>query len=197
MDRRALEFVAPHCDIRERLRTVPGSALVRGLMFRPISSALSEAGKLERYAARFAPFHHYESVTFYPLGDYMVRLASAAALLRSPSELARGMRDISRRNAKEFAASLLGKALLEELADEPARLLEQGLAMRRQTCSYGRWELVRHGPRELEVRYFDEYVWIEDALTAAAIGTFDACSIKPSVETRLRDPYNGSTYFCW
>lgn len=196
MDRGALEFVAPHCDIRARLRSVPGSALVRGLLFRPISSALSEAGKLDEYAARFSSFH-YESVTFYPLADYMVRLASAAALLRSPRELALGIRDISRRNAKDFAASLLGKALIEELADEPLRLLEQGLAMRRQTCGYGRWELVRHGPRELEVRYFDEYLWIEDALTAAAIGTFDACSIKPTVETRLRDPYNGSTYFCW
>lgn len=196
MDSAALEFVAPHCDIRERLRRAPAAALVRGVLFRSISSTLEAAGKLDAYVARFGVLH-YESVTFYSLADYLVRLASAGALLRSPPQLALGMQDISRRNAKEFAASLLGKALIEELADEPLRLLEQGLAMRRQTCNYGRWELVRHGPRELEVRYFDEYMWIEDALTAAAIGTFDACSVKPKVETRLRDPYNGSTYFCW
>jgi uncharacterized protein (TIGR02265 family) len=197
VDRRALEFVAPHCDIRERLRSAPGSALVRGVLFSSISSALEEAGKLDEYEARFGPHHQYQSVTFYPLADYMARLASAGALLRSPRELSLGVQDISRRNAKVFAASLLGKALIEQLADEPLRLLEQGLAIRRQTCNYGRWELVRHGPRELEVRYFDEYVWIEDALTAAAIGTFDACSIKPQVVTTLRDPYNGSTSFCW
>jgi uncharacterized protein (TIGR02265 family) len=196
MDSLALEFVAPHCDIRERLRDAPGSALVRGVLFRTIARALERGGKLERYSERFGSLQ-YDSLAFYPLGNYLVRLASAAALLRSPSELALGIQDISRGNAKELAASLIGKALIEQLADEPLRLLEQGLAMRRQTCSYGRWELVRHGPRELEVRYFDEYVWIEDALTAAAIGTFDACSIKPTVVTSLRDPYNGSTHFCW
>jgi uncharacterized protein (TIGR02265 family) len=196
MDSRALEFIAPHCDIRERLRSAPGSALVRGVLFRTIAVALERGGKLERYSERFGPLQ-YDSLAFYPLGDYLVRLASAGALLRSPSELALGIQDISRCNAKELAASLIGKALIEQLAEEPLRLLEQGLAMRRQTCSYGRWELVRHGPRELEVRYFDEYMWIDDALTAAAIGTFDACSIKPTVVTSLLDPYNGSTHFCW
>jgi uncharacterized protein (TIGR02265 family) len=196
VDTRALEFVAPYCDIRERLRSAPASALVRGVLFGSISSALEEAGKLDEYNERFGPLH-YESVTFYPLADYIARLSSAGALLRSQHELLLGVGDISRGNAKVFAASLLGKALLEQLADEPLRLLEQGLAIRRQTCNYGRWELVRHGPRALEVRYFDEYIWIEDALTAAAIGTFDACSIKPQVVTTLRDPYNGSTSFRW
>jgi uncharacterized protein (TIGR02265 family) len=196
MDSRALEFIAPHCDIRERLRSAPPSGLVRGVLFRTIAGALEHGSKLERYSERFGPLQ-YDSLAFYPLGDYLVRLASAGAFLRSPSELGLGIQDISRRNAKELAASLIGKALIEQLAEEPLRLLEQGLAMRRQTCNYGRWELVRHGPRELEVRYFDEYLWIDDALTAAAIGTFDACSIKPSVVTSLRDPYNGSTHFCW
>jgi uncharacterized protein (TIGR02265 family) len=197
MDRRALEFVAPHCDVRERLRDVPGTALVRGVFFRPIASVLDEAGELSSYSERFGSLQHYHSLTFYPLTDYLVRLASAGAVLRSPAELMRGVADISRQNAREFAASLLGKALIEELANDPLRLLEQGLAMRRQTANYGRWELVRHGPRELEVRYTDEYIWIQEALTAAATGTFDACSIKPTVTTTLRDPYNGTTHFCW
>lgn len=196
MDRRALEFVAPHCDIRERLRAVPAGAQMRGLAFRTISSALERAGKLAQYCERFGPFD-CDSIAFYPLGDYLVRLASAAAVLRSPTELARGMWDISRGNAQEFATSLMGKALIEQLASEPLRLLEQGLAMRRQTFQYGRWELVQHGPRELEMIYFDEYVWIEEAVTGAAVGTFDACSIKPKLVTTLRDPYNGSTHFSW
>jgi uncharacterized protein (TIGR02265 family) len=196
MDLRALELVAPHCDLEARLRAISPGAEVRGVLFRPIWSALERAGKLDAYSRGFGPLN-YESIAFYPLADYLVRLASGAAVLRSPAELAAGMRDISRGNARDLAASLLGKALIQELADDPVRLLEQGLAMRRQTCAYGRWELVRLGPRELEVRYFDEYIWIEAAVTAAAIGTFEACSIKPEVVTRLRDPYNGSTHFSW
>ena len=196
MDQRALEYVAPFCDIRQRLGVVPLEARVRGIAFRSITAALSEAGLLEPYGERFGPLR-YESLAFYPLSDYMVRLASAAAFLRSPADLFLGMGEIMRKNAREMTASVLGQTLIHALASDPRSLLEQGLAMRRQTFDYGRWELIHHGPRQIEVRYTDELVWIEQALGQAALGTFDACRIKPRITVELGGPYDGSHHFAW
>jgi uncharacterized protein (TIGR02265 family) len=196
MDTRALDFVAPHCDIRERLLDVPPEARVRGVAWRSIASALQVAGKLEDYEQQLGSIAR-DSIAFYPLADYMVSLASASAVLTAPERLYEGMAEISRNNARYLSASLLGQALIHALASDPLSLLEQGLAMRRQTKDYGRWELVHHGPRDVEVRYFDEYVWIEQAHRHAAAGTFDACSIKPNMVTKLLTPYSGSTRFQW
>lgn len=192
----ALEYVEPHCDIAERLRVVPATAFARGLAFGTIIRALERQGQRDAYSARFGPLR-YESIALYPLGEYMVHLAAAAAFLYSPATVYEGIGEISRLNAAELSASLLGQALLHELATEPHQLLEQGFAMRRQTFPYGRWELIQHGPRHLEMRYVDEYVWIRQACTYAAIGTFETCRIKPRITTTLDTPYSGSTQFRW
>ena len=180
----AIEYVEPHCDLVERLRALPPSAHVRGVVFTSIKEALRRTGKLEEFGAQFGAFR-YESLALYPLAEYMVRLASAGAFLRSPQAVYEGIGEISRLNAAEMTKRLLGQALLHELAAEPERLLEQGLAMRRQVCKYGRWELLTHAPRHVEVRYVDEYVWIRQAWTYAALVTFEGCSIKTRITTTL------------
>jgi uncharacterized protein (TIGR02265 family) len=196
MDQRALDYVAPHCDIKTRLGVIPLEARIRGVAFRSITVALEEGDKFAGYVERFGSLR-YESLAFYPLADYLIRLASAAAYLHSPEDLFLGMGEISRKNAREMTQSLLGQALIHALASDPKTLIEQGLAMRRQICDYGRWELVHHAPRHLEVRYRDEYVWIEQAWTFAALGTFDACRIKPRITTQLDTPYSGSHHINW
>jgi uncharacterized protein (TIGR02265 family) len=196
MDQRALEYVAPYCDIKTRLAAVPLEARVRGVAFRSIQAALEEADKLTDYVARFGALR-YESLAVYPLAEYLLRLASAGAFLHSPQDLYLGMAEITRRNAREMTQSLLGQTLIHALASDPKTLVEQGLAMRRQIFDYGHWQLVHHAPRQIEVRYVDEYVWIEQAVTWAALGTFDACRIKPRITTRLETPYCGSHLIDW
>jgi hypothetical protein len=192
----ALEFIEPHCDIAERLRAVPRTAFVRGVAFCSITEALLQAGKLSGYAQRFGTPRH-DSLALYPLSEYMIHLASAAGFLYSPKTVYEGIGEISRLNAVAFTASVLGQALFQELASEPGQLLAQGIAMRRQVSKYGSWELQKHGPCHLEVRYRDEYVWIRQAWTYAAIGTFESCHIKPRITTTLDTPYSGSTHFRW
>jgi hypothetical protein len=196
MDQHALEYVAPYCDIKARLAAVPLEARVRGVAFRSITAALEEAEKLAGYIERFG-LVRYESLAFYPLAEYLIRLASAGAFLRSPQDLYLGMGEIARKNAREMTQSVLGQTLIHALASDPKSLIEQGLAMRRQVFDYGRWEFVHHAPRHIEVRYTDEYVWIEQANTFAALGTFDACRIKPRITTRLETPYSGSHHIEW
>lgn len=196
MNLRALELVAPHCDIEERLRAVPPSARIRGLTFRPITAVLQKAGKIEPYHALFGP-QPVSSMALYPLGDFLLRLACAGAILRTPEEVLQGMFEISLDTAREYANSMLGRTLIRLLARDPFRLAQQGLAMHRQTHFYGHWELVRHGPRDMEMLYFDEYVWIDSSVAGAAQGTFEAVGAKVEIVTTQRDRWTGSTRVQW
>jgi uncharacterized protein (TIGR02265 family) len=193
---RALELVAAHCDIVERLKAIPPAAAVRGIFFRNLERQVENAGRLPAYRALFGD-DRYASLPFYPLGDYLVRLAYAGALVESPEALHRGMFSIARSYATTFAESLLGRALIRLLSRDPVRLSEQGLAAKRQTHNYGHWEIVCHGPGQIEMRYEDEFQWIESVMAGAASGTFESCGITAHFETQMRGPYQGSTFVRW
>ncbi len=191
----ALELVRAHCDIAERVKLVPPTARVRGVLFRPIERQLEKRGLVEEYRRYFG--ENRAAIPYYPLTDYLLCLAVAGALVATPAELHRGMFDISKGNAVEIVESVLGRALLRLLARDPVRLAEQGLAARRQTAAYGRWSIVRHSERSIEMVYEEEYLWIESAIAGSAVGTFEACGLAPKLETRLVDRFNGSTLIQW
>ncbi len=193
---RAIQVVAPYCDIVSRLEVVPPSALVRGLYLRSFETVLQRAGRTHLYREYFEG-ERWSPIRMYPLRDYMIRLAVAGASLRSPERVHDGMHDVWRTNATTFAASLLGRTMLRLLSHDPVRLTEQGLAARRQTYQYGHWEIVRHGPRAVEMVYREEYLWIESAIAGGAVGAFEACGIEANLETKLLNRFDGSTMITW
>jgi uncharacterized protein (TIGR02265 family) len=192
---RPIGLVAPYCDILERLEQAPATARLRGVLFRAIGDEMKAHGQLDRYREYFDD--DYSSIPYYPLSDYLVRIAVAGALLTSPQRVNEGMYELSRANARSFAGSLLGRTLIRLLARDPIKLTEQGIAARRQMSSYGRWAIVQRGEREIEVMYENEYVWIESAIAGSAMGTFDAQNIPVTLETHLKDRFNGSTFVKW
>lgn len=192
----ALELVAPYCDIVDRLPAVPPSAHVRGMYFNSIKTVLEREGRLRNYL-EFFPSERFSAARMFPLRDYMLRLAVGGACLRTPETLHEGMHEIWRTHATYFAQSLLGKMMLRLLSRDPVRLTEQGLAARRQTFKYGHWSIRRHGDRQVEMCYEQEYLWIESAITGGAVGSYEACGIRASVTTELRDRFNGSTMITW
>jgi len=195
-DSRAWKLVAPHCDIEERVRCVPPSAQVRGLWYKAMLGVLRQSDKLEEYREYF-PDDRWSMLSYYPLTSYMLRVAVAGAIISSPSELHQGMHHAMRLNSTTFASTILGRALFRILAKDPIRLTEQAMAARRQAMSYGEWSIVSRGPRHIETLYRGEYLWIESAIAGAAVGTFDACNLVATVETRLDDRFNGSTLITW
>jgi uncharacterized protein (TIGR02265 family) len=192
----AVELVAEHCDISDRLRYVPPSASIRGLFFQNVEARLEAAGKLEAYRDYF-PDDRYFSLPYYPLSEFLVRLACAGALIRSPPEVHEGIRAITQGNASTFVQSLLGRALVRLMSSDPIRLTEQGIAARRQSHNYGRWTIVRLSPSSLQVVYEDEFQWIESAVVGAAEGTYVACTPTVYLETVLHDRFRGATTLRW
>lgn len=193
---RAVDLVAPHCDIVERLIDVPPSARIRGWYFKSMLAVLQRHDRLLAYEDYF-PDETWSALGMHPLADYLVRLAVAGALITTPARLHEGIFEISRQNATAFVSSLLGRVLVRILARDPVRLTQQGLAARRQSTTYGTWEIRRPGPREVQMIYRGEYMWIESAIAGAAAGTFESCGVKADVRTQLDDKYNGATTIRW
>lgn len=193
---RAIELVAPHCDIIQRLAAVPPSARVRGLYLKSFEPLLEREGKADTYRDYFID-DNWSALRMYPLRDYIVRLAVAGAALCGPERVHEGMHEVARTNATTFASSLLGKTLLRLLSHDPVRLTEQGLAARRQTFQYGHWSIVRHGPQAIEMIYREEYIWIESGIAGGAAGAFESCGVKANLETKLLNRFDGSTLITW
>jgi uncharacterized protein (TIGR02265 family) len=193
---RAIELVAAHCDLVDRLKVVPPSAQVRGLYLNSLDTILQRADRAALYREYFGG-ERWSPIRMYPLRDYMIRLAVAGAALRSAERVHEGMHDVWRTNATTFAQSLLGRTMLRLLSHDPVRLTEQGLAARRQTFQYGHWEIVRHGPRSIEMVYREEYIWIESAIAGGAVGAFEACGIEATLKTNLLNRFDGSTTITW
>jgi uncharacterized protein (TIGR02265 family) len=107
------------------------------------------------------------------------------------------MFEIGRRNALAFAESLLGRVLLRFLDRDPKRLLRQAIAGRRQSYSYGHWELEFTGEREAVVTMTEEYLYIDSYLMGAAQGTFEAVGVPVRTECVLRDRFNGRHLLQW
>ena len=196
--RAALDLVGAYCDLEDRLDYVPATARVRGIAIRAIASELEKQkpSALAEFKG-FFPHDDFSSIPHYPLPEYLIRLAVAGALVATPARVHEGMFEISRGHASAFADSILGRTLIRLLARDPVKLIEQGVAMRRQMATFGHWSVVRHGDQQIEVVHEDEYVWLESAIAGSAVGTFQARGLTVTMEKRLSDRFNGSLIFSW
>lgn len=191
----AIRQVCQYCDLAERLELLPPSAKVRGLYFRSIEVVLARAGRDERYRALFP--ERFTSVLWYPAADFLQRLAVGGAILMEPSRVHEGMFEIGRRNAIAFSESLVGRTLLRLLSKDPKKLLAQGVAGRRQSCSHGRWTLAFPEERKAVVTMLEEYLYIESYLLGAARGTFEAVNIPVVAEVQLESRFYGRHLLRW
>ncbi|MBO6940657.1 MAG: TIGR02265 family protein [Deltaproteobacteria bacterium] len=197
--RETLEWIAPHCDLEERLPRIPPSAQVRGIWAKILVRQLQERGLWEKYQ-EMLPMPTPGALGFHPARDLCVQSAVAGALVAGPEQLHQGMFEITRDNSRRFAASLLGRTLVRLLAKDPKRLAQQAIASRRQTCNYGGWELVSASEREVRIYLREEYVWIESYLLGAAVGTFEALADDPAdlrADAELEDRFHGTHVICW
>lgn len=191
-----LAWVAPHCDIEERMGKVPPSARCRGVWSKLIDRQLKERGLYDEYRRRL-PLPSLNTLGFHPVGDLLLRAAVAGALVAGPENLHDGMFEMTRDNARQFTGTLMGRTLVKLLARDPKRLCQQVLASRRQTCNYGSWEVLETGPTHAKIYLREEYMWMESYLLGAAEGTFAALGEKVEATVELEDPFHGVHIIRW
>jgi len=194
--RDAIGWIAPHCDIEERLPLIPPSAQCRGLWFKILERQLQARGLESAYEERM-PARSFSAVSFDSAADLCIRAAIGGALVAGPEDVHQGMFDLARDNSQRFATTLLGRTLLRLLARDPERLAKQAIASRRQTCNYGAWELVNVDASSVTVRYREEYLWIESYLSGASVGTFTQLGDDVRAEVEMDGPFHGTTTIRW
>jgi len=87
--------------------------------------------------------------------------------------------------------------MLRLLSRDPRKLLQQGVAARRQSYNYGQWELSFPSDRSAVMSMTEEYAYIESYLLGAAKGTFDAISLSLQAEVVLEDRFRGRHVLAW
>lgn len=192
---RAVDEVSRHCDLRERLALVPPSAQSRGLYFNSIETVLGRAGKLDRYRELFP--ERLSAIRFHPVSEFLVRLTVGASLLTSPEDVHVGMYEIGRQNAVAFSESLIGRALLRILSRDPKKLLQQAVAGRRQSLTYGSWELAFPSERKAVITMREEYAYFDSYMFGAGQGTFDAVSVPVHIWVIVHDRFSGEHVLEW
>jgi uncharacterized protein (TIGR02265 family) len=191
----ALSEVARHCDVEERLSLMRPSAKLRGYYCRSIESALREAGRLRRFQQLFP--RELGSLQWYPASELLTRLVIGGALLHGPEQVHQGMFDIARGNAIEFSRTLLGRILMRLLSRDPQKLLLQGVAARRQTCSYGDMRVDFLEARTALVSMDEEYLYIDSFMLGAAHGTFAAIDLDVDAQCQLDTKFSGRHLLRW
>ena len=184
-----------HCDLEERLALLPPSTKARGLYFASIDAVVERAGLGKEYRALFP--ERFATMRWHPAKEYLIRLVGAASLLYGPERVHEGMFEIGRRNPVAFAESLLGRTMLRLLSHDPQKLLQQGMAGRRQSFNFGVWSVAFPEERNAVITMRNEYLYIESYLLGAAQGTFDAIELPVKTEVVLEDRFNGQHVLRW
>lgn len=193
---RAIDLVSPHCDLVERLQAVPPSARIRGVWFQTVLNELRARDLLPRYEEYF-PNERWTALQFYWVGDYLIRLSLAGAIVAGPADVHGGMYDLNRANSRRFGSTLLGRSLFRLVANDPKRNLQQGMAARRQTMNYGRWLVTFPTPTSAEVTFEEEYIWIESALIGSGVGSFEALGLDVRTRVISRGRFNATCHMEW
>jgi uncharacterized protein (TIGR02265 family) len=191
----AIHEVGRFCDIEERLTLLPPSTKSRGVYFQSIETVLSKEGRLEKYKQLFP--ERFAAVLWYPTSELLSRLVVAGGLLAGPEHVHQGMFEIGRLNAVAFAESLLGKVMMRLLSRDPKKLLQQGVAGRRQGCSVGHWELSFPAERKAVISMHEEYLYLESYMLGAGQGTFDAIGVPVKTRVEQENPFTGKHVLEW
>jgi uncharacterized protein (TIGR02265 family) len=189
----------PHSDdflseLQERVRTVPSTAMVRGLFFNMIGDHLQRSGHAR--AARSIVGPKRKIYALYPVADLLTSFGQAAPII-APTDPRAGIREIWAGGSRYFAATWLGKAFQRFIRPDPAAALEWLERAHEHFANYGRWRLERVQPGHAVLHMFDEYIWIEDAHQGGCEGLLAACGVRGSVVPVMDSAFAGRLEVRW
>jgi uncharacterized protein (TIGR02265 family) len=183
-------------DLDRRLALVPGTAEVRGFLFKMTADEVAHHGRAAMIAYRsMSPVKSTWFFRMYSVRDYLEDVAAAAAAI-APGNPHQGLRSIWG-NSPRYAPLFNAQRFLSLLGASPVDVMRWLEAQRDMFANYGGWRLEKREERYFVMHYFDEYIWIDSAHRGGLEGILRACSVSGSVTTELDTDFNGRCHVRW
>jgi uncharacterized protein (TIGR02265 family) len=181
-------------ELEERLRSVPSTALVRGMFFNMVGDYLKRSG--HGSAARSIVGPARRIYTLCPVQEFLSVCGRAASVV-APQDPQEGVRQIWSGGSRYFAATWLGKAFQRLIRPDPATALEWLEGAHEHFANYGRWRVERVHPTYAVLHMFDEYIWIASAHRGGCEGLLAACGVEGHVDAVIDAPFTGRLDVRW
>jgi uncharacterized protein (TIGR02265 family) len=192
--RASLKECYEHTDLAWRLAQIPDAAACRGVYFNMIDERAGNLGPATQLEyRRFFQLHRFSPFQFYPVKDYLTRIATVAQIHFGGPGIYDGLFEIQKSAFGAWRRTLMGRAAFAIFGKDFAGLLnalERAYATRMAT-NYTDLRVTREGPDRFRVTFVNEYVYIEHSMTGALTGVAELCDVRVKTETYLTDPFNG------
>jgi hypothetical protein len=188
-------LAAAELGLEARLRAVPATAQIRGIMFRLLEDDLARRG-LKGWPRWLEILGEQpRSYRLYPVRHLLVAYAEAAALVsKDPRE---GLRELCRGISLPFSESWYGRAWRQFLKPDPLAALQWIERFRDHMCAYGGWRLESHGAGWATLHMVDEYFWIDPFQSGGCEGMLRVCGVAGEVAVELDSPFSGRLQIRW
>lgn len=188
----SMERCFRHTDLEWRLRAVPAEAACRGAFLNMLDEQATALGVRDEYR-RFFGVYRFAPLRFYPVKDYMTRLAILSQMAFGDERIYEGIRSIHGASVDTWIHTPIGRlamAMATPSYGSILRILQRGYATR-STTNYGALEILESTDRRHVVRAEGEYVWIEHAMAGAAATMARVCRLDAEVTAIMDEPFRG------
>jgi uncharacterized protein (TIGR02265 family) len=186
---------AAELGLEARLRAVPATAQIRGIMFRLLEDDLARRGfkGWPRWVEILG--EQPRSYRLYPVRHLLVAYAEAAALISTdPRE---GLRELCSAISQPFSESWYGRAWRQFLKPDPFGALQWLERFRDHMCAYGQWRVESLGAGRATLHMMDEYFWIEPFHRGGCEGMLRVCGVEGEVAVELDSLFCGRLQVRW
>jgi uncharacterized protein (TIGR02265 family) len=183
-----------HTDLEWRLQHIPDRAACRGVFFNMLDTRARAFGvEVQREYRDFFKLHDFSALRLYPVKDYLTRLVKLAQIQFGGPNIYQGIFQIQEQAFPTWKTTLIGRAGFAIFGANLEAVLDIICRPPSKAQNYGRAELTRIADG-FEVRFFDEYVYIQHAMAGALKGVARACNKEVKVSVELKDAFEGCVH---
>ena len=167
-------------DIEAEVRSLPGSATIKGLFLLPMLLEASRRGLVLKTArTRYLPFVEY------PLVEHLRLLVEAAHAFYPTLTTRRGLRKLGRAAPRALSDTLMGKVMWSTVTDV-ASGLELAARIYAITAPSSRVVIVESHPGDALVRLEGAHCFVDSNHVGTWEGVLRACRVNGSVAVRVQ-----------
>jgi uncharacterized protein (TIGR02265 family) len=181
-----------HTDLEWRLSQIPDSAACRGVYFNMLDQQAAAFGaRVQKEYRDYFKLISFNGLRLYSIKDYLTRMVKLAALQFGPANIHKGLFEIQEAAWPSWRKTLVGRATFAVLGNDFDAVLRVMGGAVSKSLNHGSCKITKEAAGKYVARFTEQYVYIEHAMAGALTGVARACGVPVTVESQLRDAFNG------